>query len=297
VRYANVPDELRWRPFTTAQARTFGVTRSALRSAPWRHVFRDVWVHEDVPDSRALRFAAVRLILPDGAFVCGLTADWLYGIDVQDPRGDLIWIGCRTGCRLRARAGCTVREISVEDHDLQLIDGIWVTTPCRTVFDSGRWLTLVEGVVVADALTHAGLVTVDQLREYARRHRGLRGVRRFDRVVDLTEPKSESPMETRVRLLLVLAGLPRPEAQLKILDEREKPFARADLGYREQRLLIEYDGSWHFATRRADDRRRDRLRDLGWTVIVVSKEDYYDHPKATIARVRHGLEKAERRRA
>lgn len=289
MRTAIVPDELRDRPFTAAQAEALGVSRSSLRGSQWRNVFRGVWAHVDLPDSRELRFAAVRLVLPEGDFVCGLTSAWLYGIDVQDRRGDLVWMGCRTGRRLRTRSGCLVREITVEDCDLQVVDGVLMTTPLRTVFDCGRWLSLVEGVVVADAICHSGAVDRGTLKQYARTHRALRGVRRLDQVVDLVEPKSESPMETRVRLLIVFAGLPRPEAQLVILDRNRNFVARVDLGYPEQRLIVEYDGAFHWEQRRADDRRRDAIRDLGWQVLVVSREDYYDTPELTVAKVRHAL--------
>jgi hypothetical protein len=110
-------------------------------------------------------------------------------------------------------------------------------------------------------------------------------------VIDLMEPKSESPMETRVRLLIVLADLPRPESQLIIYDRAGRFVARADMGYQSERFLIEYDGALHWEQRRADDRRRDAMRDLGWTVYVVSGEDYYDHPATIVAKVRSELAK------
>jgi hypothetical protein len=75
----------------------------------WRHVFRDVWVHVEVSDTREMRLSAVRLVLGTGAFVCGLTAAWIYGIDVQDRRGDLVWVGYRTGTGLRSRPDCLTR--------------------------------------------------------------------------------------------------------------------------------------------------------------------------------------------
>jgi hypothetical protein len=289
MRIARVPKELMLGPFTTAMAATFGVSKSALRSAPWHNLFRDVWVHEDVTVTKQVRFAAVRLILPAGTFVCGLTAAWLYGIDVQDRRDELIWIGCRTGRRLRVRTGCTVREITVDHSDLILVDGVWVTSPLRTVFDCGRWLSVVEGTVVADALSHADLVSEAELASYVRTHRGLRGVRRMDQLLELMDSRSESPMETRVRLLIVLNGLPAPEPQIVIQDLNGNFVARADLGYREQRFLIEYDGAFHWEQRRADDRRRDSMRDLGWRILVVSREDYYEYPETILAKVRAGL--------
>jgi hypothetical protein len=291
MRVARFPDERRFKPFTSAYGAAHGLTRSTLQGPGWRHVFRDVWVSAEVSDTRDLRLAAVRLVLGEGAFICGLTAAWIYGSEVQDRRGDLVWVGCRTSHRLRTRAGCLTREITVADSDLKVVDGVTMTTELRTVFDCARWLSLVEAVVVADALSHAGLVTVEELAGYAATHRGLRGIRQFDRVIDLMDPLSESPMETRVRLLLVFAGLPRPQAQLIVTDAAGRFVARADLGYEEQRLLVEYDGAFHWDQRRADDRRREAMRALGWTVLVISADDYYKTPTATVARVRRALEK------
>jgi hypothetical protein len=291
MRTARVPDQLRCGPFTTTLAKACGVTPSALRGSNWRNVFRDVWVHVDVPDTREMRLAAVRLVLAEGAFVCGLTAAWIYGTDVQDLRGELVWVGHRNGSRLRNRAGCLTREITVENSDLCVVDGITMTTELRTVFDCSRWLSLIEAVVVADTLAHAGALTPEELETYAKSHRALRGVRRVDQVVELMEPLSESQMETRVRLLIVLAGLPRPEAQLIINDRLGHFVARADLGYRAQRLIVEYDGAFHWEQRREDDRRREAMRDLGWTVLVLSAEDYYKTPGVTIEKVRSGLAK------
>jgi hypothetical protein len=284
-----VPDELRLRPFTTAQAAAAGVSRSALRGDSWRHIFRDVWAHRDLPDTRETRLAAVQLVIADGAFICGPTAAWLHGIDVQDRRSELVWVGCRNGSRLRTRQGCFVREITVEDDDIQQLDGVAVTTPLRTAFDCARWLSLVEGVVVADWLAHAGLIAAEELTAYASTHRGLRGVRRLAQVGDLLEPRSESPMESRLRVLLITSGLPRPEPQWEVRDSAGGFVARLDLAYPDRRLAVEYDGALHWAQRRADDRRRDALRALGWEVIVVSSEDYYREPLALVAKVRAAL--------
>jgi hypothetical protein len=233
-------------------------------------------------------------VLADDAFVCGLTAAWLYGIDVQDGRNEQVWVGFRTPIsrRGRPRPGCFVREITVTDDDLADLGGLAVTTPLRTAFDCIRWLSPVEGLVVADALAHDELVTVESLAAYTVEHRPLRHVRKVDRALGQIEPLTESPMETRVRLLLVRAGLPRPPAQHVVLDHFGEFVARLDLAYPERLLAIEYDGSFHWAQRRADDRRRDALRELGWTVLVFSAEDYYRTPDAIIAKVRRALSRS-----
>jgi very-short-patch-repair endonuclease len=229
------------------------------------------------------------LVLGDDAFVCGPTAAWLYGIDVQDRRSELVWVGFHARRRGRQRPGCYVREITVDQDDLIWWSDVPVTSPVRTTFDCLRWLSPVEGVVVADALVHRGLVRVDDLSTYAKAHRGLRNVTRVDRALELIEPLAESPMETRLRLLLMSAGLPRPVAQHVVQDEVGRFVARLDLAYPAERVAVEYDGAFHWNQRRDDDRRRDRIRTLGWTVLVFSAEDYYQQPEALTKMVRAAL--------
>ncbi|HVV75189.1 MAG TPA: DUF559 domain-containing protein [Mycobacteriales bacterium] len=290
MRRANVPVELTTGPFTTAQAAAAGVTRSALRSEPWRGVFRDVWIHASVELTRPVRLDAVRLVLGRWAFVCGHTAAWLHGIDAWDRKSDLVWVGCPTGRRLRTRMGCYTREITVADSDLTLCDGVLVTTPVRTAYDCARWLSPVERVVVADALALEGLITADDLAAYRTLHPGIRHVRRVDEVLGALDPLSESPMETRVRMLLVQAGLPRPTSQHVIRDANGAFVARVDLAYLGARLVIEYDGAFHWEQRREDDRRRDAIRTLGWQVLVVSADDYFKTPQQLIRSVRAALD-------
>jgi very-short-patch-repair endonuclease len=281
----SIPFEFRHSPFTTASAKAAGMSRTVLAGKQFRQVLRGVWVHCDVPDSRALRLAAVRLILGPDAFICGPTAAWVYGMDVQDPRNELLWIGYRGDRRPRTRAGCRIQRVSLADDELRIVEGVAMTTPPRTAFDCARWLPLVEGVVVADALAHERLIDLTALAALVADRRGLRGIATADRVVELADERSESPMETRVRVLLIEGGLPTPEPQVVIEDENGDFVARADLGYRLEKLAVEYDGAWHFGQRARDERRRQAMRDLGWTVIVLTSDDYYLWPKATVARV------------
>ena len=284
-----VPEALRRGPFTTAQARALGVSKSALRGSEWRHVFRDVWIHASVEDTVAIRVAAAKLVLGDEGFLCGLTAAWIYGIDVQDRRASLAWVGRPTGSWRRVRAGCLIRELTVADDDLRLVDGAPVTTPVRTAFDCARWLSLVEAVVVADALAHSGLITTAGFATYVGAHRGLRGVVQASRVAEVVEPLTESPMESRVRVLLIKSGFGTPISQFEVRDDSGRFVGRADFAYPDQRIIVEYDGAQHWDQRRADDRRRDAMRALGWTVIVASRSDYYGARDAFVAQLRRAF--------
>jgi hypothetical protein len=276
-------------PFTTADAVAVGISGSALRSKPWRHLFRGVWVHQSVEDSRELRLAAVRLVVPDRAVACGLTAAWMYGVDVR-RYGDLdVHVCFPKGGRVRARTGMRVSQETLADTDIVTIDGLRVTTAVRTAFDCARWLHGVERVVVVDALTHANLVTIDQIRGYVAGSYRLRNLRRAELILDLADPLAESPMETRLRVLLIEWGLPRPVSQLDVRDRDGRFVARLDLAFPDAKLAVEYDGAFHWEQRREDDRRRDRLRELGWVVLVYSAADYWDNKQAICQEVTRNL--------
>lgn len=289
MRRASVPESLRHRPFTRAEARAAGLTDKALESAAWRQLFRNVWVYADVPDSRELRLAAARLVLPEHGVLCGLTAAWVHGVDVRREDDLDVHVGFAKGRRVRQQAGLSVCQESLDESDWLVVDGVRVTTPVRTAFDCLRWLHRVEGVVVADALTHAELTSLDELRRYFAGKRRLRNLRIGEALLDVVEPKSESPMETRTRLVLVWAGLPRPEAQWEIYTPNGVFVARADLAYPEHKIAVEYDGAWHWKQRRADDRRRAAMRALGWEVHVYDADDIYGDPDRVVSEVAAAL--------
>jgi hypothetical protein len=291
---ARVPDSLLRRPFTFAEATQLGLTPTGLQVGPWRHLLRGVWVHQSVADSRELRLAAVRLVLPLRAVACGLTAAWIYGADVRREDDLDVHISCPKGGRIRSRNGLHASQETLEHADITVIDGVRVTTALRTAFDCARWLRGVERVVVVDALAHAQLVAIAEIRDYIVGKRRLRNLRRAEYVLDLADPLAESPMETRIRVLLVEWGLPRPVSQLSVYDHEGTFVGRLDLAFPNAMVAVEYDGAMHWEQRRADDRRRDRLRDLGWVVLVYSAEDYYGRRDSICTEVARQLRRPHR---
>jgi very-short-patch-repair endonuclease len=148
---------------------------------------------------------------------------------------------------------------------------------------------LVEGVVAADLFLHAGLVSGLELRAYVAEHRRAKGIARLRQVIDLAEPKTESPMETRLRMLLVLGGLPRPEVQVPLIGKHGEFLGRADLLYSDHRLVLEYDGFNHRERLVDDDRRQNRIVDAGFQILRFTAPDVYRDPESVLIRVRHSL--------
>ena len=132
---------------------------------------------------------------------------------------------------------------------------------------------------------HKRLIRLGELREYIDAHPRGPGSARLRRVVELAEPKAESAMETRLRLLLVQAGLPRPQAQVPLYDDRRRFLGRPDLYYPDQRLAIEYDGGTHRDRLAADDSRQNRLMQAGIRLLRFTASDVLRTPEATTALV------------
>jgi hypothetical protein len=89
---------------------------------------------------------------------------------------------------------------------------------------------------------HQRIVSLDQLRSFEEAKSGVKGIADLRHAVQLAEPATESPMETRLRVLLVEAGLPCPQAQVSRLDEHGGFLGRPDLYYPKHKLALEYDG-------------------------------------------------------
>jgi hypothetical protein len=98
-----------------------------------------------------------------------------------------------------------------------------------------------------------------------------RGSRVLRRAIDRACVNVGSPQETRVRLMLVRAGLPTPVVAHAI--RTAAGVVHPDLAYPDLRIAIEYDGDHHRTDRHqwSHDIERERwVRQQGWDYIRVT---------------------------
>lgn len=153
-----------------------------------------------------------RRLPPPGAF-SGMTSFSLHGLDV-DPC-DPVEATSPIECKL---VGVNLRRAKLPEEDVVLRRGMRTTTVPRTLADLCIRLNITEAVAMADMALHAGLTNLAELAAWVGSHPGRQGIKRLRRVVAFAEPAAESPMESRLRMLLVLNRLPRPKAQVCIHD-------------------------------------------------------------------------------
>ena len=93
-------------------------------------------------------------------------------------------------------------------------------------------------------------------------------------------------METRMRWLLIQAGLGSPEVQTDLRNDEGRFVGRADLYYPAARLVVEYDGGHHRDRLVEDNRRQNLLINAGFRLLRFTAADIYNRPGVVVAQVR-----------
>jgi very-short-patch-repair endonuclease len=282
-----IPPELTKGPFTVEEARRHGVSRAQLRGASWRRLGRGCYAWHEIAEAPMTRLIAAMLRLPDAAVFTGPTAAWLHCLDIA-PCSPIEAAVPRTSSTSRL-VGVVVRRCCIPAAETSIRHGLRVTSAVRTIADLACRLPLTDAVALLDAALHRRLVNKGQLREWASTHAGYRGVRRLRRAFDLADLATESVMETRLRMLLVLAGLPHPKVQVSLRDDLGLFLARPDLYYPDARLVIEYEGATHRESLAADNRRQNRLIDAGYRLLRFTAGDVLDAPASVVSIARRAL--------
>ena len=286
-RRQEIPEQLRHGPVTIAYAESLGFSRQWLRGPNWRRIGCGTYVWAGIELDSHSELGALQRRLPRGSVFSGLTAARLHGMDTDGSAP--VEVTVAPGVSLRARPGITVHAVALDPSAMTTCGALAVTTPVRTCFDLARTLPLVEAVAAVDRALYRRLVTPHELREYVGRTSGVRGLPQARRFIELVEPDVESPMESRLRMILVLGGLPRPEVQVELRDGRGSFLARPDLLYSAARLAIEYDGTTHRDNLVADDRRQNRLQRAGYQLLRYTSPDVFNRSREILEEVRAQL--------
>lgn len=270
-------------PFLRAEGIAAGLTRHQVDGPAYQRLLGTVRIRAGVALTPALMARAALLLVPHGV-VSHHTAARLWGGIVPHDPDVHVTVGHAAARRRRPGLRCAVRrDLQVSRHA-----GLVLTSPEQTFIDLGTRLTLVDLTVLGDSLVHRGVTTPDRLLDAAA---GARVVE-ARRAAALVRPGTESAMETRSRLLLVLGGLPEPRVNAWVVDETGRRRYRLDLPYPELLLAFEYDGRHHAEDPRQwghDLARREWLEGRGWRLVVLRAEDVFTTPWATVLRAREAL--------
>ena len=270
-------------PFLGRQAVRDGLLTSYALSRQYRAIHRNVYVPNDAVMTATDRARAAWLWAGGEATLGGLSAAALLGTKWLD--------GDRPAELVRPDRHCPPDIVShsweLSAGEVCVVRGMRVTTAARTAFDVGRTRALTEAIPILDALMNATKLKPADVIAIADAWPGTRGVRLLRTTMDLVDGGAESPQESRLRMMIVDAGLPSPETQIEFRDRFGRVRVRVDMGWREWRVAVEYDGAQHWTDGRQRSWDIDRialLEESGWVVVRVSA-DLLKRPDVVLQRI------------
>ncbi len=200
------------------------------------------------------------------------------------------------------RYGVAYYTMNVPIHRVEVSPGIYCTDPVCTWFMMARFVSLDYLVALGDAilgpnnrLSELGLhyeledfiSYIEEVEQWTAdpshsRKRAPRGIGECRLAIELMRQRVESPQESIVRIdVLMKHGLPEPKINY-VVNLENGHTARLDMAYPQWKIAIEYDGKQHEESWEEDNLRRNKLAELGWAIIVVTRADVAT-PEAQLA--------------
>lgn len=175
--------------------------------------------------------------------------------------------------------------------DVVSVAGVLVTRPARVFAELAQHLPLLDLVPLGDVALARERWSSEQMADYCRQVR--RGSVRLDRAIPMLHEKAETAQESRTRVLMLLAGMPVPEPQVKLYDDEGNFVGRADLYVREFATMVEHLGRDHFDEDKTpeeyDPGRRARCHRAGYEYVELTGTAILRKPLVGLGRIAEAL--------
>ena len=279
------------------RADEFAPVRGNIRAAGFRRVSHGLYLptgaggddkHEHLRD-----LGAWQLVLPPDAVFTHITAADLCGWWLPKlPRFVPVFAATTLEGNVPRRAGLICSRLA-RSSVTGVVHGLPVDSPCEIMLRAARDLALIDLVVMLDSALRLGHITADALDDYC--HSGRPGSRRLRHAAAMSDPRSESPWETMLRLFHGAVEID-VQPQYDVTDDAGRFAARVDLWVRGTPFVHEYDGDEHEKAprRKADLRRARRLLDAGVERRGYVADDLLNHPRAMLQEMDRELARPHR---
>jgi len=290
----DLPPSARATSFSTTAAQLAGVGRARLRRNDLCAPFHGVRHPSNTPPvTLEERCRAYAQVMADGMLFSHTTAADLYGLPLPASARGVIHVAAPRPRRAPRAEGIVGHRITIAASQVRQTRGLLIPEPAQVFCQLGALLAHDDLVRAGDALVQRKepLTTLDELRAAVLDGQGRPGIRTLRQAIECVRPRTDSPMETTLRLAIVRAGLPEPEINYRIHLSAGRD-AYLDLAYPALRVAVEYDGDHHRTDDRQYHRDGDRLWTIesnGWRIIRVNRSHMANDAREATRRVRHAL--------
>lgn len=271
------------RPFRRRDALRAGIYPKELAGPEFTRVFHGLYVARGVRITPQQRVRTALVAFPN-AFASHGTAALIWG--GTPPHDDRTHLSILPGGTRSRRRGIAAHRAN-DDDGVSTVDGVRLSSAercfCEIATDGAD---LVELVVLGDSLVRANATTPERLIAAADAWTNRRSaVARH--AAGLVRDGVDSPMESRLRMLIILAGMPEPTVNVILRRPNGDWKRRFELCYEDLKLLIEYDGDYHLDPDQhaADLLRREELEHDGWRFVVIRRQHFYRDPAGVLTRI------------
>jgi very-short-patch-repair endonuclease len=283
-----------------AEWRDAGITESRLkalvRSGSLARVRRGVYATRAAIDSaavsprrgHALRVAAVASAVGRDAVASHHSAALVHGINLLSQPADTVALTRPPAERASGRRsdGIVFHAAELPAGHVTSRYGLLVTTAARTVVDLARTTSFGAAVVAADSALQAEITTKGELLAVAGVCGRWPGIQQARRVIEFSDERAESTLESCARVAFAEAGLEPPELQVTVHGPDWS--YRVDLCWPKHRVIAEADGLAIYNSRKdlARQFERDRLlRDAGYQVSHFTWHELMNTPEIVTGRI------------
>jgi hypothetical protein len=273
--------------------------RTELHSRRWTRLRKGVYIdseHVRTADPRQrhlIECVAVLMSLGHGPVLSHASAAWLHKLIV--PRRQSSEVRLTSVDQWRRGRGYRAAQASLTSDETEPWLTFSATSVARTLVDCAREWSFTDSVVAIDAALHERKTARAELVQAVLGGTHRPGIAQAARALSLSDGRAESPLETRGRLAMLAAGLPRPELQAEIYGDAGF-LGRVDAWYEDAALAIEFDGQVKYTDPRHaatpgkvlwdEKRREDAMRALGVRFVRVVNDDLGAPWRATVRRIR-----------
>jgi hypothetical protein len=269
---------------TLAEARHAGLI---VRLRRGMYVPADIYEACDDAGKHLLHARAALAAQKGRVALTGASAAALHGFALYQQDLSIVHI-------LRLDQGASRRKALTNHHivlrdveaDISEYDGILAISHARAVWEVACRSSMESGVVTADSALRRAPGLADTLEEYRERFAYFPGSRQGRLTLSFADRRSDSPGESVTRVQFHRYGIPIPDLQHEVFDDRGVLIGRSDFYWEECRHLGEFDGKIKylqllragetpadcvFREKRREDAMRAGLRGMSrftWSMIM-----------------------------
>lgn len=221
---------------------------------------------------------------------------------------DLTHLTRTDGRHGRREAGVAHHRTRLRDDEWTLRDGVRVVSPARAVIEVVTAYGTEVGLVAMSGALHRGAASMDELRAAAARAERWPGNLHTRLVLARADARLTSVGEARTWHFFHERGIPRPEPQVSVVDDRGELLGIVDFLWEELGVFLEFDGRAKYEQHRLPgetlegflmrEKRREEQICLatGWICIRITWADL-QRPVALARRITAALERRAKRSA